>query len=369
MRKIFVSAVMAVSLWAIPAYAQDDTEAVLMQPFFMVPESYTTAVVENVTEESDGGQGVQMRILNGDEENKIVTVKYGDIYVLREDQKVKEGDNLVITKATSGDTIEYQIIDKYRLPAVAIIAFLFFAVVIAFGRKKGFTSIIGLGLTVLVLIWYIIPSIVGGGNPFIVSLIGATVIAFASLYLSHGFNKRTSIALLSTFVTLVISAILSVIFVDLTRLSGAGTEDSFFLQFAGLDVINLKGLLLGGIIIGALGVLDDITTAQAATVEEIHKADPKLTIQELYKRGTSVGKEHIASLVNTLVLAYAGASFPLLILFSIEGAEPLWVTLNHENIVEEIVRTLVGSTSLIFAVPITTYLAARAFTKSQRIKS
>ncbi|HIE56583.1 MAG TPA: YibE/F family protein, partial [Chromatiaceae bacterium] len=306
-----------------------------------------------------------LKILGGEEEGKIVTVKHGDIISLREDQRVKEGDNVVITKAESGDIEEYEIIDKYRLPGVALVALLFFITAIAFGRKQGLMSIIGLAITVIVLIWYIIPSIVNGGNPFVVSLIGAGVIAATSIYMSHGFKKRTTIAFLSTIITLVISAILSIIFVDLTRLSGAGTEESFFLQFGTLDFINLKGLLLGGIIIGALGVLDDITTAQSTAVEEIAKANPKLGIKELYKRGTSIGKEHIASLVNTLVLAYAGASFPLLILFSVEGIEPFWVTLNHEYMVEEIVRTLVGSTALIFAVPITTYLAARTFSKQR----
>lgn len=215
------------------------------------------------------------------------------------------------------------------------------------------------------LVGFIIPSIIGGNNPFVMSLLGSGVIASASLYLSHGFSKRTTIALISTLLTLVLAAVLSIIFVEITRLSGAGTEESFFLQFGPLEQLNLKGLLLGGIIIGALGVLDDITTAQSAAVEEIHNANPKLSAKDLYKRGLSVGKEHIASLVNTLVLAYAGASFPLLLLFSIEDVEPFWVTLNHEYMVEEIVRTLVGSTALIFAVPITTYLAARAFTKQR----
>lgn len=354
------------ALWATPVHAQEMMDAPSMQPFFILPESYTTAVVERIAPDNDGAQDVQLKISGGEEKGKIVTIKHGDVVSLREDQRVSEGDSVVITKAENGEVEEYQIIDKYRLPGVALVAFLFLITIIAFGRKQGIMSIIGLGFTVIVLMWYIIPSILSGGNPFIVSIIGAGIIATISIYLAHGFKKRTTIALISTIVTLIIAAILAIIFVDLTRLSGAGTGESFFLQFGGLDVINLKGLLLGGIIIGALGVLDDITTAQSAAVEEIAKANPKLKIKELYSRGISIGKEHIASLVNTLVLAYAGASFPLLILFSVEDLEPFWVTLNHEYMVEEIIRTLVGSTALIFAVPITTYLAARAFAKPQR---
>lgn len=364
MRKLLLSIGLITILWAAPVHAQDVSDE-SMQPFFILPESYTTAVVERVTSSNDGTQNVQIKILGGEEEGKVVTIKHGDIISLRDDQRVTEGDNIVITKAESGDIVEYEIVDKYRLPGVMLVALLFFIAAIAFGRKQGLASIVGLGITVVVLVWFIIPSIVNGGNPFVVSLVGAGVIAATSIYMSHGFKKRTTIAFISTIVTLIISAILAIIFVDLTRLSGAGTEESFFLQLGAFDVINLKGLLLGGIIIGALGVLDDITTAQSAAVEEIAKANPKLGLKELYKRGTSIGKEHIASLVNTLVLAYAGASFPLLILFSMDGIEPFWVTLNHEYMVEEIVRTLVGSTALIFAVPITTYLAARAFAKKR----
>lgn len=334
--------------------------------FFLVPEGYATARVEAV---SGGGEerDVRLKITNGDEKGKIIQVRQGDVVSLREDQYAVEGEDVVITRASNGETSEYEILDKYRLPGVLLIALLFFAAVIGFGRKRGVTSLAGLTFTIVILIFGIIPGIVAGWNPFLVSLAGAMLIAMISLYLSHGFSRRTTIALISTIITLFISAVLSIIFVELTKLSGSGSEEAFFLQL-GAGTINLKGLLLGGIIIGALGVLDDITTAQTAAVEEIHNADKKVSLKELYLRGISVGKEHIASLVNTLVLAYAGASFPLLILFTMDNIEPLWVTLNHEFMVEEIVRTLVGSTALIFAVPITTWLAARAFTKPQTVK-
>jgi len=144
----------------------------------------------------------------------------------------------------------------------------------------------------------------------------------------------------------------------LARLFGMGTEEAFYVQMGLLENIDLKGLLLGGIIIGALGVLDDVTTGQAAAVDEIHKANPTLPFIELYRRGLSVGREHITSLVNTLALAYIGAGLPLLLLFTTNTVQPLWVAMNAESIVEEIIRTLVGSTTLIFAVPITTALMA-----------
>ena len=150
-------------------------------------------------------------------------------------------------------------------------------------------------------------------------------------------------------------------FVYLGKLFGMGTEESIFIQSGVLQEVNLRGLLLGGIIIGALGVLDDITTAQTAAIDELSKANHKLGFAELYKAGTSIGREHIASLINTLALAYVGASLPILLLVSLNEDMPWWVMVNSEFIAEEIVRTLVGSSTLLLAVPISTWLAARTF--------
>lgn len=195
------------------------------------------------------------------------------------------------------------------------------------------------------------------------SMIGALVIALFSIYLAHGLNRRTTIALISTLLTLGIASGLAILFVKAGKLFGLGSEEAFYIQQLGsLADLNLQGLLLGGIILGALGVLDDITTAQTAAVYEIKRANSALTVRELYNRGISVGREHISSLVNTLFLAYAGASLPLFLFFTVGGStQPLWVTLNSEFIAEEVVRTLVGSIALMLAVPITTFLAANYF--------
>ena len=166
-------------------------------------------------------------------------------------------------------------------------------------------------------------------------------------------------------ITLGIAAALSIISVSLAKLSGAAQEEASYLHLEALPTLDLRGLLLGGIIIGALGILDDVTTAQVAVVDELKKANPSLSHGELYRRGISVGQEHIASLINTLVLAYAGASFPLLLVFALDKTIPLWVSLNAEFIAEEVVRTLVGSIALVFAVPISTFLAAYFFSRKK----
>jgi uncharacterized membrane protein len=273
-------------------------------------------------------------------------------------RRLRPGDGVVVAAADEEGGTVYYVVDRYRMPALGLAVGLFFALAVLLSRGRGITAILGLGITALVLARFIVPAIIGGGNPLVVSLVGALVIVFASIYLAHGFSLRTSIAVGSTLVTLVIAWVLAIVFVGLANLFGLGSEEAFYLQLAPVEQLNLRGLLLGGIILGALGVLDDITTAQAAAVDELRKANPALTVQELYRRGLSVGTEHITSLVNTLFLAYAGASLPLFILFTIYNETPLWVALNSEFVAEEIVRTLVGSIALILAVPITTVAAA-----------
>ena len=218
-------------------------------------------------------------------------------------------------------------------------------------------SIIGMLVSLLVILKFIVPQILSGNDPLFISIIGSIIIMFLTLYLAHGFSKKTHVALIATILSLTITGFLAVFFVNLSHLSGLGNEDTYLLQFGGLN-INLQGILLGGIIIGVLGILDDSTTAQSATIFELFDANNKLTFAHLLKRGMVIGKEHIASLVNTLVLAYAGTALGIFILLEVNPAhQPMWVILNSEVIVEEVVRTLAGSIGLVLAVPITTLIA------------
>lgn len=333
-------------------------------------EFYKAKVInaEDIGKTLDGetAQRIEVEILNDQEKGKKVFIEQGGAIPAAENQKVSAGNKIIVTKTYDGEgNPTYYIADTYRLTGVFIIAAIFFALAAFFGRKKGIASILGLVFSILVLIKFVIPQIVEGRNPLLISLIGAFIIAVISIYLAHGFNKKSTIALVSTLLTLGIAAGLSIIFISLSKLTGIGTEEAFYLQM-NLEFLNAKGFLLGGIIIGALGVLDDVTTAQVATIHEIHDANPNLNPRQLYSKGISVGKEHIASLVNTLALAYAGASFPILILFAIDKNIPLWVNLNNEYVIEEIIRTLVGSTALIFAVPIATFLAVYSIRKTSQ---
>jgi uncharacterized membrane protein len=178
------------------------------------------------------------------------------------------------------------------------------------------------------------------------------------MYLSHGINLKSHIAFASILTTLGIVSILSFIVLHLAHMSGAGSEDAIFLLVEPSIKVNLQGLLLAGIVLGTLGILDDICIAQVAVIKELIHAKPHITFSELLSRGLTVGKDHIASLVNTLILAYAGASLPLFLLFTLYNTQPWWVVLNSEMIAEEIVRTLTGSIGLVLAVPLTTILAS-----------
>ncbi len=334
---------------------------------------YATARVQRILEEGKhevGGeqqdyQTVEVVLRDGPDHGKSQSITMGDVAAITVDQRVKVGEMVVVAKSTNDDgSIRYDVVDRYRNRNLLVVGIFFILITILFGGWRGASALGGLVCTLLVIVWFIVPRILSGHNPMVVSVEGSLLIMFVSLYLAHGFSKRTSVALLSTFLTLVLAMALSVFVVSFTHLLGQGTEEAFYLSDL-LGQINTKGLLLGGIIIGVLGVLDDVTTGQTAAVEELSKANPRLGRWELYRRGISIGKEHIASLVNTLVLAYAGASFPLFLLLVVGGDKPLWVTLNSEFMAEEIVRTLVGSSALILAVPISTILAATFLRRPQ----
>jgi uncharacterized membrane protein len=213
-----------------------------------------------------------------------------------------------------------------------------------------------------VLIRFVLPAILAGGDPLTVAIVGGAAIMFVALYLAHGINAATTTAVLGTLASLLLTGLLALLFVEISIFTGVGSEEAAFLQISQQQV-NLEGLLLASIIIGTLGVLDDVTVTQASAVWELRRANPAYRLGDLYRAGIRIGRDHIASTVNTLILAYAGASLPLLILFTVSGRD-LSQVLNTEIVAEEIVRTLVGSIGLVASVPITTGLAAFVVTRT-----
>lgn len=262
--------------------------------------------------------------------------------------------DVVLTETTEGTAT---LTDFYRTPALLRLFGVFLVVVLLVTDIGGLRSLAGLAASFAIIMSFILPQIAEGAHPVAVVLTASLGILFISYYLTHGFITKTTIALIGTFLSLTLTGILAVVFGGTTRLTGFGAEEASFLSTQLGHPISVYNLLIAGIIIGALGVLDDITISQASVVAELKHANPKLGLMELFVRGMRVGHDHIASLVNTLVLVYTGSALPLLILFT--GAEQSWTSLvNYEPVAEEIVRTLVGSIGLVAAVPITTLIAA-----------
>jgi uncharacterized membrane protein len=254
------------------------------------------------------------------------------------------------------DAGSYQLRDFQRGFPLALLAALFAAAVIALGRWRGFAALTALGLSFLVIVFFILPAVLAGENPLLVAIAGAGLIMFIALYLTHGLSARTSVAVLGTMISLALIGGISAIFSVAAKLTGLDEDTSVLIAALGHG-IDARGLLLAGVVIGALGVLDDVTVTQTSAVWELRRANPALTARELYGAALRIGRDHVGSAVNTLVMAYAGAALPVLLLSSLSGVG-LAPILGAQDIAQEIVRTLAGSIGIIAAVPVTTMLAA-----------
>jgi uncharacterized membrane protein len=237
-----------------------------------------------------------------------------------------------------------------------VLAATFLVFIVAVSGWKGVRGLLGMAFSLAVIVGYILPRILRGDDPVTVSVTGAFLLLAVTLYLVYGWTLKTHAAVLGTLLALVLTGVLAGLFVELSRLTGYGNEEALFLVQQVQGTINLRGIVLGGMLIGALGVLDDLTISQASAVFELHQANPGLDLRSLYRRGMRIGQDHVAATINTLVLAYTGAALPLLLLFTLSG-ESFGHLANLEFVTEEIVRTLVGSLGLMAAVPITTGIA------------
>jgi len=270
---------------------------------------------------------------------------------------VEPGDDIVVVEsANPGGPTQFAVLDHQRGWQLVVLVVIFALATVAFGRWQGLAALVGLAVSFAILLTFILPAIAVGRSPLLVAVVGAAAIMFAVLYLTHGINVQTSVAVLGTLVSLALTGGLAAVATSALHLTGFGSEDTGLLAVY-LGEIDPRGLLLAGIVIGTLGVLDDVTVTQAATVGELAQANPALGARALYRAATRVGRAHIASTVNTIVLAYAGASLPLLLLVILSG-QPASTILTSEFIADEIVRSVVGTLGLIAAVPVTTWLAA-----------
>jgi uncharacterized membrane protein len=255
--------------------------------------------------------------------------------------------------------------DFIRSRPLFILAFLFVAAIIIIGRSKGARALISLILTFVVIIKFILPQILAGRDPFLITLIGGLFIMMLVVYITEGWRKKSHLAILSILISLSLTLLLSVIFTNICRLTGMSQEEAVFLISSTQTEINFHGLLLAGILIGAIGVLDDIIISQIEAVERIKEANPKLSPKRVFSLAYKIGNTHLGTMVNTLFLTYTGAALPLLLIFSLNQEIGLSLSraLNNEMITTEIVRTLVGSIGIMASMPIATLLASLSLKK------
>jgi uncharacterized membrane protein len=271
---------------------------------------------------------------------------------------------VMITTMPDG-SINPSFVDFVRTKSLVILGIIFVLVCIVVSGWKGFRSLVATGLSILVILFFIVPQINAGKDPVFVSLIGSFVFLTLSQYLVYGWTMKTHLSLAGILFSIAIMGVLSVIFVNFAQLNGTGDESAIYLlQLPGQ--INIKNLLIAGIIIGSLGIMDDLIVGQTSVVIEIFRANPNMSLRDRFSRSMNVGRDHIAATVNTLVFAYLGASLPLFLLFTLGNADFLTL-LNQSILAEEVVRTLVGTIGLFLAVPVSTFLACWALDNPTRL--
>ena len=298
-----------------------------------------------------------VNILSGEYAGIVMEIDYGKRQIRSDDYLLSVGDRVIVSiSKTPDNVVNAYFVDFVRTTPILWLTGIFSVAIILISRWKGFRAILSMAFSLYVIIGYIIPHILVGEDPLRVSIIGSAILLGVTLYLTYGWNLKTHSSVLSMILVLLLTGALSALFVVFAKLNGTGDENVMFLMQLMETPINLRGLLLGGMIIGALGVLDDLVTTQASAVFELHHANPNFGFRDLYNSAMRIGQDHVAATVNTLVLAYAGASLPMLLMFSLARGDYGYLV-NFSFIAEEIVRTLVGSLGLIAAVPLTTAIA------------
>jgi uncharacterized membrane protein len=319
-------------------------------------------VLEEGTVDLGGGstqpyQRLLLRVESGSLAGQEIVVEEGTVNIISQERLFHPGDRVYVQRAVGPNGDRFYISDFVRTTPLFLMAMLFLGLVVLVGRSRGVRSLSGTLFSLIIIFFYILPQIIAGWDPVLVSVTGSIALLAISTYLTYGWNPKAHAAVIGMMLSLVLTGTLAWLFVGWTRLTGLSVEEGAYLVMELGQGINLRGLVLGGIIIGTLGVLDDICVGQASAVFELINANRELSWRELFRSSLNIGRDHIAAMVNTLMLAYVGASMPLMLVFTIYQ-EPIWQRINREPIAEEIVRTLVGSMGLVLAVPITGLIAS-----------
>lgn len=319
--------------------------------FYIVQKKRSNTL--RATIEDIEGDSATIRLRDGLRAGETISLKLGR-------SKPTIGDQVLVSSSGDGVVILSQYISAlWRLPGVLALIVLFIVIVFAVSGKRGMSSLAGLFISIGIIAFWLIPTILQGANAFFACIMAAFVIAALSITVAHGWQWRSIVSLFSIFIILLLTIGLAILGGYLGSLTGVYDDTSSLLQ-ASNSLIDMRGVLIGGIVIATLGVLDDVITTQTAAIDELHKARPKLSTKELVRRGYSVGIEHVIAVVNTLALAYIGASLPIVlsIVYHLESYQSPLLAINSEIIAQEVVRTIVSSIALIVAIPVSTVIAA-----------
>jgi uncharacterized membrane protein len=296
-------------------------------------------------------QEVRVELLGGERSGEVAAME-------NEVVSLEPGDKIFVNRVVTIAGTEYiTYADFERRPTLVVVTSLFVGALLILSRWQGVRALVSLGASVAAIFFVLVPLLLRGYDPAATSVVVAGAVLAFVLFGTHGFNPRTTIAFAGTFGAVVVTGLIAWWSSSTMHLTGFSSDASVYLNFATNGELDLAGLLLGSIIIGILGVLDDVSITQASVVQELKAANPSLKLWQLYQRALKVGRDHIGSLVNTLSLAYVGVSLPLILLYA-KSDSSLWLSLNQEVVAAELLRIIVGSFGLILAVPATTVVAA-----------
>ncbi len=313
-------------------------------------------VVKIIEEKKSGYQRLDLLVTNGASKGKHIEVENGAVPVANP-LTYQAGDNVMVTvSSTPGGRSSAYISDYLRRGPLYLLFAIFIALALIVTRGRGLRAIVGMGISFLVIFSFVLPNILIGNNPIQVVIFAALFIVPITFYIAHGINKKTTAAIIGTLITIIITGVLASVFIQAARLTGTASEEAAYLTQLKQNNLNLQGILFAGILIAVLGILNDITVSQAAIVAQLKRTSQSLSFKDLYFKAMSVGKDHIASMINTLILVYTGTALPLLLLF-VNNPHPFAEIINYEIVAEEVVSTLLAGIGLILAVPLTTLIA------------
>ena len=363
---IIVTAAVVILSFIVAPYIMSVLKPAIDQTTVGYSSETVRAEVLNIQEEGQTTVGkqeqtyqiVEIEVMEGEFEGSHMFLEFGKSQIMPEEYILKIGNEILVSVGVSplDNTPDDFFVDFVRGKALVWIFLLFAIISFIIGSWTGLRSLMGIMVGMGVIILFIIPQIVNGANPVVTSIIGSAVFLAVSLYLVYGWRGMTHSAAISMMISLILTGCISFFAVKLARLTGFGNENMMFLIQQSENPIDMRGILLAGIIIGSLGVLDDLVVGQSSAVFQLRKANSELNFQDIFRRAMIVGRDHVAASVNTLVLAYAGESLPMLLLFSITHVN-LGMAVNVSFIAEEIVRALAGTIGLFLSIPISTAMA------------